>query len=66
MKIMLFKIKQNCLSVVSLCALHDPVVVTLSSPAGYYKDILIHFPTKFGCYNANRIIDKVIIVCYVI
>ena len=35
MKSFLLNGKQGSLSTGTLCALHDPILVTLSSPAGY-------------------------------
>ena len=48
-----------------LTCFYGPYGVTVSSPAGSWKFLMVYNPTKFGCYNANRIWDKAINVCHV-
>ena len=65
MKSFLLNVKQGSLSALTLCALHDPILLTLSSPAGYYKGTLVYNFVKLGFYKINRIGYKVIIVFFV-
>ena len=51
---MKYKKKQDRLSAVNTCMLHNSMVLTLSSPAGQCKCMQIYNPTKFGFYKANR------------
>ena len=55
----------SSLSVVNLCALDDPMLVTLSLLTGQCTSIMVYNPTKLGCYKAIRMAGKATGVCHV-